>query len=413
MSARLATTATTRTDRCLIATIALVAGCRHLYVPEDPKDEPATSSSSTGTPTACTELLWDHDEPLALDPLYGVQSERAFIEGADGVRLVSARLHPDGTSTLVSTHVADPWGASVTVAAPVDRGSITSGKLRFVPRADGSAMVFSIDNAVFHDHDSVTYRAELPAGDGAASTEHALASTFTLFTFASGRAVLARIETLEEGGSGYPWVQRMVFSDAETDVPLFERDGELFQPYRAESGVGRAAYFELEESEDYDAELPVTFRSWLVFEEGLVDADLTAFWKFGRTAAGSIGVRLNEASEPPVNEVVAFSEEGVPGHVLFALPPEIAEAPGSFRIMPWMNAHAIISQLAEEGEEEAALEVHAQAADGTPLVSPALASRRQADAVQVLLGPDGQSLLVAYEAWPANTGVRLARLVCR
>ena len=387
-----------------------VAGCRHITVYEDPSDGPASSSSSSsgaGAPTSCSELVWDRDEPLALDPLYGVQSNRAFVEGADGVRLVSLELHPDGSSTIVSTQVADPWGGGFTIAARRDRGSITSGTLKVVPRADGSAFVFTVLHDYVHLDESVTHRVELPAGDGGATVEQPLEATFSVLSFASGRAVLARLETLKEGGYGYPWQQRLVFPDAETNEKLFERDGQLFEQAYVDSSVwnvGRGAYLQLLESEDYDASFREYPRNWLVVDEGLLEADLSAFHAFGRTASGSVAIDWED-------QVVAISDEGVAGEIALELP--VAEGYREIRIVPWKDEHAIVRQLAAEGEEEAALEVFARADDGAGIVSPPLPSRRQREAVEVLLGPDGRSMLVAYETWPADKGVRLARLVCR
>lgn len=393
----------------VVAGLVVAAGCRNITVYEDPIEEPVTSSSSSsgaGAPTACSELVWDRDEPLALDPLYGVQSKRAFVEGADGVRLVSLELHPDGSSTIVTTQVADPWGEGLTIAAPRDRGPITSGNLNVVPRADGSALLFSVQNE-FHLHESVTYRVELPAGDGSASAEQTLESTLGVLTFASGRAVLARLETLEEGGNGYAWQQRLVFSDAQTDEVLFERDGQLIELAHWESSVGRGAYLSVSESKDYPAEYDETLRTWLVVEEGLLEADLSGFDSFGRTANGSVGIRSDDDGE---EQVVALSDEGVPGAVALELP--ATDGHRQWQIVPWKDEHAIVRRRAREGEEEAALEVFVRADDGSQIASPPLVARRQTG-VDVLLGPDGQSMLVAYGTWPADKGVRLARLVCR
>lgn len=64
-------------------------------------------------------------------------------------------------------------------------------------------------------------------------------------------------------------------------------------------------------------------------------------------------------------------------------------------------------------EEEAALEVRATGDSGAQLVRLPLATSRDEGAVHVIVGPDERSMLVAYDAWPAHSGVRLARLVCR
>lgn len=401
-----------------LASLAALPACRHITVYEDPVDDgPSTSgggdAGAGAPPSGCRELLWDRDEPIALDPLYGVQGPRALAVSADGVKLVSLRFHPDGTSTVVTTHIADAWGESFTVAEPLDRGLLDEGSfqgpawwssLHAVTRSDGALAVFRVLPG-YNAHESVTLRLDLPADDGPAVASQELASTFAVSTLASGRAVLARLETLSEGGGGWPWEQRLILSDAETGLALFDSEGQLFVPGRVVSGVGRGVYLEVEESEDYDEELPKTFRSWMVFDDGFVERDFSAYESFARTASGSVAVDARR-------DVVALSDEGVPGDVLFSLPWIGEGLVGSSGILPWRDEHALVTLRSVEGEEAAALEVRATGDAGSSLTSPPLASRR-AGSRQVLLGPDGQSLLVAYERWPAEEGVWIARLVCR
>ncbi len=388
--------------RSLAALVALAPmSCRQIYVPET---EESSEPPIVEPPGPCSELVWDRDEPLPLDPLYGVNGSlhRLVVAGAD-VMLVSTALRPELPKEILTTRIQDPWGEELAVSPAVERGSITGSPMVAVG-PDGAVTVYArratLEGA---DHERVT----LPGGDGPAPTPELLEQVAAVVWDEHGWQGLVVRETLEVDQEGQPTSQRVALVDAWSMVEVGSYQGgplQFFEAVPSFAGGALVSFYD-----DWNDGEPTSHEQWLVRPDAISSFPFDGHRWFGRSASSDAMIVDAE------DELLSLAQDGSIESSFGALSADLKDTPGSLAIVPWEQGHALVTVKHEHGAADGALRVRAYPEPDRELVSEPLPANELevGDPFAVLPGPDGRSLLVAYEQTPAFTGARIARLTCR